>query len=291
MKSLTIPNFIITFMHGILLLMPPSYTMKISNLFTNRIVKQVISSNFISYGKSIKLFSLSTEITPPNRQKKKIPNSAGNATESKIPENSTAILEDIRQARINKIGIIRKNGGNPFAYTYSQAHKSLDLFEQYKDLPNGEENVDANVSLAGRVMVKRVFGKLAFFQLQDDTGTIQLYIEKGRLNEEFDVIKDLTDAGDIIGVTGTMKRTDKGELSVYVNSWTMLTKSILPLPDKYHGLQDVDKRYRQRHLDMIVNPQVRETFRARARITQAIRNTLDNKGFLEVRTTLPIILD
>ena len=137
---------------------------------------------------------------------------------------------------------------------------------------------------------------------------MQIYVEKGRLQAEFDNIVELVDAGDIIGVTGTMKRTDKvieyfnkvslsatflflyscgltsfqGELSVYVSSWVMLTKSLQPLPDKYHGLTDVSKRYRLRHLDMIVNPEVRNVFRARAKITSLIRQMLDSDSFLEV---------
>jgi lysyl-tRNA synthetase, class II len=131
------------------------------------------------------------------------------------------------------------------------------LLTLFADLKDGEEN-DTEVSVAGRIMVKRVFGKLAFFTLQDDCGTIQLYIEKGRMEDSFDTIKDWTDNSDIIGAKGTVKRTEKGELSVYVKEWEMLTKSLLPLPDKFHGLTDVSKRYRQRHLDMIVNPEVRK---------------------------------
>lgn len=156
----------------------------------------------------------------------------------------------------------------------------------YVNLKDGEEDASVNVSIAGRIMARRVFGKLAFFSLQDDSGTIQIYAEKGRLGDSFDLIKEWTDAGDIIGVSGTMKRTEKGELSVYASSWSMLTKSLLPLPDKYHGLTDVNKRYRQRHLDMIVNPEVRARFRSRAFITSAIRRMLDADGFLEIETPI-----
>jgi lysyl-tRNA synthetase, class II len=176
-------------------------------------------------------------------------------------------------------------GINPFAYTFKATHKSTDLLSLFADLKDGEEN-DTEVSVAGRIMVKRVFGKLAFFTLQDDCGTIQLYIEKGRMEESFDTIKDWTDNSDIIGAKGTVKRTEKGELSVYVKEWEMLTKSLLPLPDKFHGLTDVSKRYRQRHLDMIVNPEVRKTFRSRAFITSSIRRMLDSDGFLEIETPI-----
>jgi lysyl-tRNA synthetase, class II len=97
-------------------------------------------------------------------------------------------------------------------------------------------------------------------------------------------IKDWTDGGDIVGVRGTVRRTDKGELTVYAKEWKMLTKAVLPLPDKYHGLQDITKRYRQRHVDLIVNPDVRETFRKRAKITSMMRRMLDDMGFLEIET-------
>ena len=134
--------------------------------------------------------------------------------------------------------------------------------------------------------MRRVFGKLAFFELQDDTGSIQLYLEAGRLGDAFKTIKDWTDAGDIIGARGTVKRTDKGELSVYVSEWSMLTKSLQPLPDKWAGLTDVNKRYRQRHLDLISNADVRKTFRSRAFIISSIRSILDGKGFIEIETPI-----
>ena len=134
--------------------------------------------------------------------------------------------------------------------------------------------------------MRRVFGKLAFYELQDDTGSIQLYLEAGRLGDSFKTIKDWTDAGDIIGVTGTVKRTDKGELSVYVSEWSMLTKSLQPLPDKWAGLTDVNKRYRQRHLDLISNADVRKTFRSRAFIISSIRSILDTKDFIEIETPI-----
>lgn len=140
-------------------------------------------------------------------------------------------------------------------------------------------------------MPRRVFGKLAFFNLQDETGTIQLYLDKRRIQSSmedspnaFNNLKKLTDTGDILGVTGNLKRTEKGELSVNVNTYTVLTKSLLPLPDKWHGLTDTEKRYRQRYVDLIINPQVRQTFRRRAQITASIRRYLDDKGFIEIET-------
>jgi lysyl-tRNA synthetase, class II len=175
---------------------------------------------------------------------------------------------------------------NPFAYTFKATHKSDELQTLFADLKDGEEKDDVEIAVSGRIMTRRVFGKLAFFTLQDDRGTIQLYIEKTKMGDSFDTIKDWTDSSDIIGVKGSIKRTEKGELSVFVKEWQMLTKSLLPLPDKWSGLTDVSKRYRQRHLDMIVNPEVRQTFRSRAFITSSIRRMLDSDGFLEIETPI-----
>ena len=202
------------------------------------------------------------------------------------PEEPTLTLEEIRQVRIDKLQTMQSKGMNPFAYQYHTTHSTHELQELFQGLENGKEDEHAHVSIAGRIMIRRVFGKLAFFTLQDASGTIQLYLDKGRLQEKFDDLRDLIDAGDIIGVEGSVKRTDKGELSVYVKDWKILTKSLQPLPDKYHGLTDINKRYRQRHLDMIVNPEVRQTFRARAFIISSIRKMLDSIGYLEIETPI-----
>ena len=206
-------------------------------------------------------------------------------------EKPVASIEEIKQSRIDKIKQMRESQVVPFAYGYKNSHSIEELYKLYNDKLNAgeEDTAQTMVGISGRIMVRRVFGKLAFFTLQDSTGTIQLYIEKGRLSDEFEKMKEWTDSGDIIGVTGTMKKTDKGELSIYVSSWSMLTKSILPLPDKWGGLTDVNKRYRQRHLDMIVNPEVRNVFKARSFIISSIRKYLDNIGFYEIET--PILND
>ncbi|MEH2356052.1 lysine--tRNA ligase [Nostoc sp.] len=199
--------------------------------------------------------------------------------------------EDIRAARLEKVQQLKQLGTNPYAYRWESTHHAALLQEQFADLSSGEE-VDLEVAIAGRIMARRVFGKLAFFTLQDETGTIQLYLDKNRIQEgmadidadAFNHLKQLTDAGDILGAKGTIKRTEKGELSVYVKQYTILTKSLLPLPDKWHGLTDVAKRYRQRYVDLIVNPEVRQTFRRRAQITAGIRRYLEQRDFLEIET-------
>jgi lysyl-tRNA synthetase class 2 len=199
--------------------------------------------------------------------------------------------EDIRATRLEKVNQLKQLGSNPYAYRWESTHNTSELQAKFADLASGEE-VDLDVAVAGRIMARRVFGKLAFFTLQDETGTIQLYLEKNRIQEgmadvdvnAFTHLKQLTDAGDIIGAKGTIKRTEKGELSVYVTEYTILTKSLLPLPDKWHGLTDVAKRYRQRYVDLIVNPEVRQTFRRRAQITAGIRRYLSERDFLEIET-------
>ncbi len=199
--------------------------------------------------------------------------------------------EDIRAARLEKVEQLKQLGMNPYAYRWESTHHTADLQAKFADLGNGEE-VDLEVAVAGRIMARRVFGKLAFFTLQDETGTIQLYLEKKRISETmadvdanaFNHLKNLTDVGDIMGVKGTIKRTEKGELSVFVKQYSILTKSLLPLPDKWHGLTDVAKRYRQRYVDLIVNPEVRQTFRRRAQITAGIRRYLESRDFIEIET-------
>ncbi|MBE9239849.1 lysine--tRNA ligase [Synechocystis salina] len=204
--------------------------------------------------------------------------------------HSHSSLEEIRATRLEKAAQLRQLGLNPYAYTWDATHQAKELQAAYQDLANGEE-VDLKVAIAGRILARRVMGKLAFFTLQDESGTIQLYLEKQRLTEHmpelenaFNLLKKITDVGDILGVTGTLKRTEKGELSVYVQTYAVLTKSLLPLPDKWHGLTDTEKRYRQRYVDLIVNPTVRQTFRRRAQITAAIRRYLDEQGFIEIET-------
>lgn len=233
-----------------------------------------------------------TDILAETSQSKKAEKTKGSG--GKKPAAKTAPTEapvpspeEIRSVRLEKMNSLQQKGINTFAYTYNPSHKTTELQSLYSALPAGQEDSSRQVSVAGRIMLRRLFGKLAFFTLQDDVGTIQLYVDKGRLGEElFGQLKDFTDAGDIIGVKGTVKRTEKGELSVYVSEWTMLTKSLAPLPDKYHGLTDTNKRYRQRHLDLIVNPQVKHTFVMRSKMISLLRKILDERGYLEMETPI-----
>ncbi len=199
-------------------------------------------------------------------------------------------LAEIRATRLSKADKLRELGMNPYAYNWISTHQAAALQLEYADLADGAE-VDVPVSIAGRILARRVMGKLAFFSIQDETGTIQLYLSKPQIEagmsaipDAFAHLKQLTDVGDIIGVNGTIKRTEKGELSILVNEYTLLTKSLLPLPDKWHGLTDVAKRYRQRYVDLIINPEVRDTFRKRSLITAGIRRYLEDLDFIEIET-------
>ncbi len=205
------------------------------------------------------------------------------------PQNQSTLAE-IRATRLEKVQQILDLGGVPYAYEWQVSHHTQELQSQFVDLAAGAE-ADLSVSIAGRILIRRVFGKLAFFTLQDETGIIQLYLDKKAIEagmpdaeNPFQQLKQLTDIGDILGVQGTIKRTEKGELSVYVQQFQILTKSLLPLPDKWHGLTDTEKRYRQRYVDLIVNPEVRQTFRRRAQITAGIRRYLEKLDFLEIET-------
>ncbi|GLT39408.1 hypothetical protein SLA2020_136010 [Shorea laevis] len=215
---------------------------------------------------------------------------AGSTTRNRRSSSSasnTSDREAIRAIRLKKVEELRNKGLEPYAYKWEKTHTAIQLQDIYRNLGNGEESngEDDHVSIAGRIVARRAFGKLAFLTLRDDSGTIQLYCEKERLlNDQFEQLKTLVDIGDILGACGSMKRTEKGELSVVVDSFAILTKSLLPLPDKYHGLTDVDKRYRQRYVDMIANPEVADVFRKRAKIVSEIRKTVESLGFVEVET-------
>ncbi|MFN7901099.1 MAG: lysine--tRNA ligase [Synechococcaceae cyanobacterium] len=199
-------------------------------------------------------------------------------------------MSDLRETRLEKARALELAGHPPYALGFEPSHTTQALQQAHADLANGAER-DQEVAVAGRILTRRVLGKLAFFTLADESGPIQLFIDRASLEALhpddpafFQRLTGLTDAGDWIGVRGTLKRTDRGELSVKLRDWTMLCKSLQPLPDKWHGLADVEKRYRQRYLDLIVSPHTRETFRRRARMVSAMRRWLDERGFLEIET-------
>ena len=203
-------------------------------------------------------------------------------------KNPAAGLTESQQVQVRrqKLADLCAAGADPFTLTkYPQDAYSADLKSEYADLPN-ETDAGRIVCLAGRMMSKRVMGKASFAHLRDDKGDIQLYVRRDDLGEEAYASFKKLDLGDIIGVKGEVFRTKTGELSVRAEEITLLAKSLRPLPEKFHGLTDTETRYRQRYVDLIANPEVKDTFVKRSRILKEIRAYLDEKGFLEVDTPI-----
>jgi lysyl-tRNA synthetase class 2 len=189
------------------------------------------------------------------------------------------VSEDFLRDRLEKVERLRAAGIDPYSRGFLPTHSTLAA----KALLGDQDRTEP-ISVAGRLMVKRQQGGVAFADLQDGRGRIQLMANRGILGEEaFARFTDL-DLGDIVGITGPVFRTKRGEITVEIHSFQLLTKSLRPLPEKWHGLKDVEIRYRQRYVDMIANPEVREVFRARTRIITAIRGLLDERGFIDVET-------
>jgi lysyl-tRNA synthetase class 2 len=188
-------------------------------------------------------------------------------------------LERITRQRLESLNRIRERGINPYPHCYHPSHaikEAVALFER------GEKA--ENISLAGRIMARRSMGKMIFADIRDGSGKIQLCLRYDLLGEENFELLDEIDIGDIIGAEGKLFRTKAGEITLEVSQFTILSKSLRPLPEKWHGLVDTDKRYRQRHLDLISNEETRNIFMSRSKIITAIRNFLDSRGFVEVET-------
>ena len=201
-------------------------------------------------------------------------------------ELSAQQLSELLQIRRDKLDALREAGKDPFEITkYDVTAYSGDIKASFVDPPEGEEST-VTVSMAGRIMSKRGMGKASFADLQDKQGRIQLYIRKDMVGEEAYADFKKWDIGDIIGVTGVVFRTHMGEISVRATSVVLLAKSLLPLPEKFHGLKDPELRYRQRYVDLIMNPEVKDTFVKRSMIIKEIRALLDEEDFLEVETPM-----
>ncbi|WP_024425663.1 lysine--tRNA ligase [Bacillus safensis] len=194
-------------------------------------------------------------------------------------------LNDQFQVRRDKMNKMREEGIDPFGERYDRSHQSAQIIAEYDEFSKEDlEGKAAQVTIAGRLMTKRGKGKAGFAHIQDLEGQIQIYVRKDSVGEEAYELFKSSDLGDIIGVTGTVFKTNVGELSIKATSFEVLTKALRPLPDKYHGLKDVEQRYRQRYLDLIVNPESKQTFIMRSKIIQSMRRYLDSKGYLEVET-------
>jgi len=194
--------------------------------------------------------------------------------------------EQLIQERIKKLDKIRNLGINPYPYKFEQKNFSDDILKKYSKLKK-EEKTKEKVGLAGRIITLRPMGKIAFGHLQDYKGKIQFFINEKELSkQEFDLF-NLLDLGDIIGINGVVFRTKAGEITILVKRLELLTKTLRPLPDKWHGLKDIEERYRKRYVDLIVNPQIKDTFVKKFKIINSIRETLNKEKYIEVDT--PII--
>ena len=206
--------------------------------------------------------------------------------ENKHLEDAAALtdteINEQMQVRIDKMHKIEEHGWKPFGHRFLFTHRAADIAAQFDELSEKE----TEVTMAGRVMAIRGHGKTCFMDMQDKTGRIQVYVRKDVIGEENYALIKLMDIGDTVGITGTAFRTHMGELSIKATSVEMLSKSLRPLPEKWHGLKDVETRYRQRYVDLIVNPEVRETFVKRSQIIKSVREVLDSHDFLEVETPI-----
>jgi lysyl-tRNA synthetase class 2 len=196
-----------------------------------------------------------------------------------------ATEREIIAQRARKAEALRALGVNPFGNGHRPAHAAADLVRRYGEAPAEEIARDPGAwSLAGRVLALRSFGKAAFLRVRDASGEIQVWVRKDRVGERAFEIFKLLDVGDVVAAEGPATRTKTGELTLEASTFTILTKSLRPLPEKWHGLTDVEQRYRQRYVDLVVTPGVRETFRRRAKVVSTIRRFLDERGYLEVET-------
>ena len=203
---------------------------------------------------------------------------------SEVKKGGETLEQDVHrlmQVRLDKLDELKAAGKDPFELTtYEQSHHAAEIKARFAELQ------DTEVSVAGRMMSKRVMGKASFCAVRDLSGDIQIYVARDAVGEEAYAFFKKYDIGDIIGVRGKVFETKTGEISIHAEELTLLTKSMQPLPEKFHGLTDTDQRYRQRYIDLVMNPEVRETFVKRSKIISSIRRYLDDRGFMEVETPM-----
>ncbi len=206
-----------------------------------------------------------------------------------MTEETRTTEQELRANRIAKLERIRARGDEPFKYTFDRSSAIGDAraaFERAEAAADDKSAVELPARLAGRMVAFRSHGKSSFADLRDETARIQLYLNKNALGDEAFAALDDLDIGDFLGVTGSVKRTRTGEITVFVERYELLTKSLRALPEKYHGLTDVETRYRRRYLDLVANPEAMDKFRKRIAIIQTLRDELIRRGFLEVETPM-----
>jgi lysyl-tRNA synthetase class 2 len=191
----------------------------------------------------------------------------------------------LRAEKRRKLHALREKGINPYPYSYERTGKTAELVEKYAaGLQAGEKKPESVYKIAGRLMTLRSMGKASFFNVQDQTGTLQVYVKVEELSEKERAAFELVDLGDIVGVEGYVFKSQKGEFSLYCKHFEILTKSLEPLPEKFHGVQDIEIKYRHRHLDLMTDPESRKVFETRSKIIREVRRFLDDRGFMEVET-------
>ena len=194
---------------------------------------------------------------------------------------------ELIRVRRKKLEALRELGVEPYARRFSVSHSTREIIERYGGMTREElEGVQERFSVAGRIMALRSFGKATFAHIQDAHGRLQIYARVDVLGKDRYRLLEYLDLGDWIGVQGRLFRTRTNELTLEVSDWCLLSKALRPLPEKWHGLTDVELRYRQRYLDLMVNPRTRWVFRTRSRLIRALREFLDQHGFLEVETPM-----
>jgi len=201
--------------------------------------------------------------------------------------NDKSILQisnTVDKQKLRKLTTIREMGINPYPHNFKKEISAKEIKQQFDSIEVGEKLEDKKFAVAGRLMLRRKMGKAAFLDIQDESGRIQIYVQKPELTDQERELFSNLDIGDIIGVYGFVFRTQMGQLSIHCQKFELLCKSIAPLPEKFHGLTDVELKYRQRFVDLIMNQEVKETFKVRSQIITGIRSFLDEKGFMEVET-------
>lgn len=197
-------------------------------------------------------------------------------------------LSELMQIRRNKLDEFRAAGINPFPYKYERNINASEVLKKYESIAEHQDSPEV-VSIAGRIMTKRGHGKASFATIQDESGKVQIYARQDVIGEKYELYSKL-DIGDIIGVKGHVFKTKTGETTVRVEEWTLLCKNLHPLPEKWHGLTDKELCYRERYVDLMVNPDTRDVFRKRSKVISNIRSFLESRGFMEVETPILHVL-
>jgi lysyl-tRNA synthetase class 2 len=204
---------------------------------------------------------------------------------AKVEADAAKAENPLRAEKRRKLNELRAAGINPYPYSFDRNISAAEIKEKFDAvLKSGDKALDTHILIAGRLMTLRSMGKASFFNIQDQSGNVQVYIKPEELSEEARKAFDLVDLGDIVGVEGFVFRTQRGELSIHCKNFVMLTKSLEPLPEKFHGIADVEIKYRHRHLDLISDEDSRKVFETRSRVIREIRKFMEAKGFLEVET-------